>query len=123
MKQTAKKSKSSIQPFSLKGLPPNSKFNYGNKTISVFCPTYKEHIGTILTNEQISISNDTEPGGKFKASDSTFGCNGEMLVNILGQTGHNGKYFCPFCEVMLSDTYKGSPHSPIIPERYLAPRT
>ena len=123
VKQTAKKSKLAIQPFPLKGLPPNSKFNDGNKTISVSCPACKEHIGTIPTNEQISISNDTEPVETFKASVSTFGCDWEMLANVLGQTGPNGKYFCPFCEVMLSDTKKGSPHSPIILQRYLAPGT
>ena len=111
VKQTANKSKSAIQPFPLKGLPSNSKFNDGNKTISVSCPACKEHIGTIPTNEQISISNDTEPVETFKASVSTFGCDWEMLANVLGQTGPNGKYFCPFREVMLSDTKKGSPSS------------
>ena len=43
-----------------------------------------------------------------------------MIATVLGQTGPNGKYFCPFCEIMLAQVVKGSPHSPVHLRKYLS---
>ena len=42
----------------------------------------------------------------------------EWLARILGLSGPNGTYFCPFCYVKLDDLQSGKPHSPLIFEKY-----
>lgn len=54
----------------------------------------------------------------YQHGDMIMGGDWEFLARILGYTGANGVWFCPFCHCQLSDLQKGIPHAPIILHRY-----
>ena len=49
---------------------------------------------------------------------STAGADWEMVANVIGLTGPNGRHVCPFCEIMLSNINKGVLHSPVLFQKY-----
>ena len=113
------RSKSTTLSDAVVGLPPECKFNDSNTALSPLCPLCEKSMKTnVNMNQNLPTVYQEDI---FTTSFPTFGADWEMVATILGQTGPNGKYFCPFCEVTLSDPCKGSPHSPVRLQRYLLP--
>ena len=55
---------------------------------------------------------------RFAHAEIIHGGDWDWLARILGMSGPNGVYFCPFCYVKLEDLRKGEPHSPYIIDGY-----
>ena len=51
---------------------------------------------------------------QFRHCEVVHGGDWDWLARILGMSGPNGMYFCPFCLISLDDIKKGVPHSPFI---------
>ena len=86
-------------------------FNNQNKEYNASCDLFKNATKSV---------DSTETGMKVTFSNlvSTFGADWEIVATVLGLTGPNGRHFCPFCEVMLSNITKGVSHAPFLFQKY-----
>ena len=96
------------------GMPSNIQFDDENKFYSVSCGLCKRNVIKGFTQ----VNNTTAMHVTFSNMLSTFGADWEMVANVLGLTGPNGRHFCPFCEIMLSNINEGVPHSPVLFPKY-----
>lgn len=101
-----------------------STFNNNNTTKSVQCKICKL-LQSSYANQNVCTfpgyqsDNDThEKCEFFQHGELVLGGDWEFLARILGYTGANGVWFCPYCHCQLSDLQKGIPHAPLIFHRY-----
>ena len=64
------------------------------------------------------VENECHCGTTFRKVCVVFNGDWEWIARILGLSGPNGFYFCPFCHVTLDDIRPGIPHSPLVFPKY-----
>ena len=97
------------------GVPTSSQLNEENKFFSVRSSLCKSDA---IKKTFTEIQENTGVNITFSHLKSTFGADWEMDANVAGLTAPNGRHFCPFCEIMLSNVSKGVLHSPVLFPKY-----
>ena len=97
----------SLQKTNFYGMPSTEVFNNENKVYSASCDLCKNATRSV---------DSTETGMEVTFTNlvSTFGADWEMVATVLGPTRPNGRHFCPFCEIMLSNMTKGVLQAPFL---------